>query len=196
MFLVVPNLCILTVLEGYSWLFNIVQLALCAVLWYTGVTNKAGSTSKNHKSVSGNDNKRSPTDKMLFVSTYRAFMNVATILSILAVDFKIFPRRYAKAEVYGTGFMDIGVGSFIFGNAIVSQFARGTLVQGNQGFLVAISKQFFGCMPILVLGLLRLITVKGTNYDESVAEYGVHWNFFFTLAFVKVRFRFFHCKLE
>ena len=115
-------------------------------------------------------------------------MNIATILSILAVDFKIYPRRFAKAEVYGTGFMDIGVGSFIFGHAIISPFARGTSIRSQHKYIEVLKKHFVGCIPIIILGMLRLISIKGTNYHEHVTEYGVHWNFFFTLAFVKVRY--------
>ncbi|XP_070009414.1 uncharacterized protein At4g17910-like isoform X4 [Nicotiana sylvestris] len=59
------------------------------------------------------------------ISAYRVSMNLLTCVCILAVDFKIFPRRYAKAETYGTGLMDIGVGSFIVANALVLRQARG-----------------------------------------------------------------------
>ncbi len=37
------------------------------------------------------------------MSTYRGALLLYTCVSILAVDFPAFPRRYAKAEAYGTG---------------------------------------------------------------------------------------------
>jgi len=58
------------------------------------------------------------------LTNYRAFVNVASAICILAVDFQIFPRRLCKTETYGTGLMDVGVASYIFSNAIVSQDVR------------------------------------------------------------------------
>jgi phosphatidylinositol glycan class W len=44
-------------------------------------------------------------------------------LAILAVDFHAFPRRYAKAEGYGQGLMDVGVGAIVFAAGLVSKAA-------------------------------------------------------------------------
>ncbi|KAI8029380.1 Uncharacterized protein LOK49_LG01G01487 [Camellia lanceoleosa] len=76
------------------------------------------------------------------ISSYRVSIMIVTCLCILAVDFKIFPRRHAKTETYGTSLMDLG-------------------------------------------GLLDLFPQR-VDYQVHVGEYGVHWNFFFTLAAVSI----------
>lgn len=119
-----------------------------------------------------------------FVTTFRVFVNVKTAISILAVDFGVFPRRYAKTETYGTGVMDFGVGAFVFANALVCPEARGKNVSGSK--MNHIRKQLLSVWPLVVLGVGRLVSLKMSGYHEHVTEYGVHWNFFFTLAIVRV----------
>lgn len=58
------------------------------------------------------------------ITLFRSWITIISCVCILAVDFHIFPRRFAKTEVYGTGLMDTGVGFFVISNAIVSPEAR------------------------------------------------------------------------
>ncbi|KAJ3700048.1 hypothetical protein LUZ61_003753 [Rhynchospora tenuis] len=113
------------------------------------------------------------------VSSYRVSVVVVTCLCILAVDFKIFPRRYAKTETYGTSLMDLGVGSFVVVNALTSKQARDSKSLNLKAALQSIS-------PSILLGFGRLISTTGVDYQVHVGEYGVHWNFFFTLAAVSI----------
>ncbi|KZS96987.1 hypothetical protein SISNIDRAFT_477615 [Sistotremastrum niveocremeum HHB9708] len=117
------------------------------------------------------------------VSTYRAHMMLLTILSILAVDFPIFPRELAKCETFGVSMMDLGVGSFVFSQGLVSAIPMVKDVEYlRRPMLSKLSTTIIKLLPIVVLGLLRVILVKGTDYPEHASEYGTHWNFFLTLA--------------
>nr|KAJ0200782.1 hypothetical protein LSAT_V11C600299310 [Lactuca sativa] len=115
------------------------------------------------------------------VSSYRVSLMLITCVCILAVDFNIFPRRYAKTETYGTSLMDVGVGAFVFANSLVSRQARGISTMG-----LNLKSALSSTSPLLVLGFARLVFTSGVDYQVHVGEYGVYWNFFFTLAGVAV----------
>ena len=67
------------------------------------------------------------------------------------------------------------MGSFIFSQGLV---AGPRLSQ--RSFVKTLRSVFI----VLVVGFLRLYFTKTVGYHERTIEYGVHWNFFFTLAFI------------
>lgn len=128
-----------------------------------------------------------------FLAVYRGSLMLVTCVAILAVDFPVFPRRFAKVENWGTSLMDMGVGSFVFSSGVVSarplvkqQLLRLLLPRDAPSPVPSPAARLRAAMrtalPLLALGLVRLAIVKGVDYAEHVTEYGVHWNFFFTLG--------------
>ncbi|XP_052875427.1 uncharacterized protein At4g17910-like isoform X4 [Gossypium arboreum] len=67
-----------------------------------------------------------PNASRASISSYRVVTMFITCLCILAVDFRIYPREYAKTETYVTSLIDLGVGSFVLMNAVTSRQARST----------------------------------------------------------------------
>ncbi|EJD51891.1 GWT1-domain-containing protein [Auricularia subglabra TFB-10046 SS5] len=117
------------------------------------------------------------------LTAYRSHMMLLTALAILAVDFPVFPRFLAKCETFGTSIMDIGVGAFVFSQGVVSAapiLKNPTYL--DEPLLRKLTIVIRKVMPLALLGIIRVLLVKGTDYPEHVTEYGVHWNFFITLA--------------
>jgi len=125
------------------------------------------------------------TSRRPFVTNFRAIMNLLTAICILAVDFKVFPRRFAKTETFGYGLMDTGVGLFVVSNAIVAPEALGYKVK-SQTFISAMWKAINSSIPLILLGSTRFFVTRQIDYHVHVSEYGVHWNFFITLAVTKI----------
>lgn len=120
-----------------------------------------------------------------FVTMFRAITNLVTVLCILAVDFTIFPRKFAKTEYFGYSVMDVGVGLYVISNAVVSPEVRHANNRTHSSSKHII-KTVISCLPLLALGIARFFTLRNIDYQVHVTEYGVHWNFFLTLAVVKI----------
>jgi len=98
------------------------------------------------------------------LTTYRTTIYMLTIISILAVDFPLFPRAFCKTEEYGYGLMDLGTASFVLMSSLTSGYARKL---SQKSFLKVAQTS----LPLFVIGLVRLATTKGVDYQEHVSEY-------------------------
>ncbi|KAJ4333549.1 Glucosaminyl phosphatidylinositol (GlcN-PI) nositol acylation protein [Ascochyta clinopodiicola] len=180
------TLCATTIYSSSPWTLNVLLLLPAVALL---ILEKSTAAKRDVPRLPKKDK---PAETKLdalpvkpFITHYRGAMMVMTCVAILAVDFPVFPRRFAKVENWGTSLMDMGVGSFVFTAGVVS--ARSALKESS-GKRPSLSKRlitsFRHAIPLLVLGTIRFVSVKGLDYAEHVTEYGVHWNFFFTLGFL------------
>ncbi|ORX72098.1 GWT1-domain-containing protein [Linderina pennispora] len=125
-----------------------------------------------------------------YLSIYRGEMMLMTCFCILAVDFWVFPLKFAKVETNGTSVMDLGVGSFVFSAGVVG--AKPFLPRHVKDKVVKTSLAhqlkagLWTAFPILALGFIRYIMTESAEYQKHVSEYGTHWNFFFTLGFLPI----------
>ena len=70
-------------------------------------------------------------------------------------------------------------GAFVASNAMASSDAKSKTMKLNR---LILTKSF----PLLVIGISRWACTAALGYHVAVTEYGVHWNFFFSLFVVKV----------
>lgn len=126
-----------------------------------------------------------PCRRPEYLNTFRAAINLLTAVCILAVDFKCFPKKLAKTETFGFGLMDIGVGLFVFGNGLVAPELNSPDCHSSMSWK-RFEKTLWGCLPLVILGAARFGVTNELDYQQHVSEYGVHWNFFLTLAFTKL----------
>ncbi|XP_012556495.2 phosphatidylinositol-glycan biosynthesis class W protein [Hydra vulgaris] len=173
--IVIPMVLFFTVFSNFNCLSVVILLISVLILLYLYTEKKSFMTILNFI-------KEMDTGDFHYISIYKANIQIATAVCILAVDFNVFPRRFAKADVFGIGVMDCAVGSIIFSTAMTSSFVR----QSNKLNVQILIKTFKSSIFLLALGIFRVTLIKIANYQENISEYGVHWNFFITLAFVKI----------
>ncbi|XP_037556916.1 phosphatidylinositol-glycan biosynthesis class W protein-like isoform X2 [Dermacentor silvarum] len=182
----VPFILSFTLLADY-WaclVFTVIALALGIRLsqrlfdqWIPIARNQGKKLAKN-RSIA----KVAPHDYPGLTSG-RAQVILMTIFGILAVDFSTVPRYFAKTEKTGFSPMDLGVGAFVIIVAISSREAKNSLPAER---LQHVWKAVRGSIALVILGMLRLFMVTVLNYQNPAHEYGVHWNFFFTLACTRI----------
>ncbi|VDN28957.1 unnamed protein product [Dibothriocephalus latus] len=115
----------------------------------------------------------------------RAYILLYTCVCIYAVDFPLFPRRLAKTEAHGVSLMDVGVGlisvSCGIANVPFVYFCR-----TSARSYASMSSVLMSTVILVLMGASRTVVVKLLGYPDHVTEYGVHWNFFITMAALRV----------
>ncbi|KAI9197312.1 GWT1-domain-containing protein [Polychytrium aggregatum] len=167
-----------------EWIPHTVTILLAVVTSMAllrSISSKDGSSSPT-STRQGSEGQLPPKHVPYFV-IYRALVQLLTVVAILAVDFSIFPRMYAKTHRFGVSLMDSGVGAIVCSGGLV---VGERLVQDRSQGLVRFGRSIRTALPVLFLGFARLLLTRSVDYEVNVSEYGVHWNFFMTLAFIPI----------
>lgn len=119
-----------------------------------------------------------PSGHLPHLTNLRSTVMSITMLCILAVDFvHFFPARFRKTHTFGASLMDVGVGTIIYTGDISAglAFARHRRYPRLRDSLTMF-------LMLVTIGCIRTGSMEATGRPPAVAEYGTHWNFFFTLA--------------
>ncbi len=215
----VPSLLVITTAHDFGVTVAL-ALAVFGALALSLLLNKNSSGGSNKSS--SDDSSSGKAGASLYdgaLALLKGSLMLQTVVAILAVDFTPFPARFMKTETFGVSLMDVGVGAFVFTSALshaVAAFharakkataqlaaaAAGSCTVTEAGasstprLMMERLTQLRSCVPLFVLGCIRLVTVKGSEYQEHVTEYGVHWNFFFTLGALPVVVTLAHIAVE
>ncbi|RZB39169.1 GWT1 domain containing protein [Asbolus verrucosus] len=141
--LVIPIVLNVTILADHTLELLITSFVVCSSLIMLVHGSKPGPKPKSQ-----------PIQE--YITNSRSTINIISVVAILAVDFLVFPRKFAKTETFGYSLMDVGVGLFIYSNGIVD---------GGKTNLV---KSLKGCFPLLVLGTFRYLIVKELDYHVII----------------------------
>lgn len=172
--LVLPIIACVTFLNGFILQINIALLVIFLPLVVMHLKNR----------IHMEPFIQIPTRPMQYMTMGRSVVNLMTCVCILAVDFQIFPRDLAKTETFGYGLMDTGVGLYVMINGMVSPESR--KLKNERLSMGKVKKILVSTSPLVLLGVIRFFLVQEIDYQTHISEYGVHWNFFMTLASVRL----------
>eukprot|EP01031_Cornospumella_fuschlensis_P038875 gene38875-47287_t len=159
---------LLTILADFAPLIALVLLLMCSSI--------LASHRKSAATYPTVDSAALASRHQAFITDFKGFVVCLTVVSILAVDFSIFPRYLAKTETWGVSLMDLGTGAYLVSSAVTSRTARG-LEGGGRSY----RGSSMGMLLLLLLGVGRPLALAALNYPQHRSEYGRHWSFFLTL---------------
>ena len=111
------------------------------------------------------------------MSDLKTLCMIATVISIFAVDFHDYPRRFCKTHKLGISLMDVGTGTLMFISGLTSRH----FIYKNWSIFSKIWVNIKSMPLLFALAFVGVLTRWLANHPEVVTEYGVHWNFFWTV---------------
>lgn len=189
LFIVAPTLGVQTVLADavgivHLIMFSIIALLLVFMLIEQSMVCKDGATARHilNKII---EEHHAPTT---FLTYFRSAIFILVACAVLGVDFAIFPRRFAKTETVGHSLMDVGVAAFIAANGLVPPLKTNTRKEEGERKRASrrFSMMYSSTLLLVGLGIVRTLVLSVLGYPYQVSEYGIHWNFFYTLAVVNL----------
>lgn len=98
----------ITIYASEPYLLNTLILLPCLLAFIYGKFTSSSKPSNPIYNKKKMITQRFQLEKKPYITAYRGGMLILTAIAILAVDFPIFPRRFAKVETWGTSLMDPG----------------------------------------------------------------------------------------
>ena len=143
--------------------FDLIQLILGqSILALTLMLFSCGSpkSNKNGKDKKTVEEPQPITESYIKTSLliFRGFLQISTVVCILAIDFPAFPRRFGKTETFGYSPMDLGVGGYVFSSGLV---AGRKLFSKN----VSLWESSKGTFVVLLIGIGRMLVTKLIGYQ-------------------------------
>jgi phosphatidylinositol glycan class W len=177
--LIVPCLLCITVLSDFIAEYIAVAVAAACVAKVAGSTwcRRRDDARQADALACASVLENLGSSRKWFVSEFKAGVMVLTCIAILAVDFRVFPRRFAKTEVFGTSLMDIGVGSCVFAMGLTSPLSQrwrsaSPLPANAREDAPRRSRPLLSwtVVAVVAIGTVRMLVTKGIEYQEHVTE--------------------------
>ena len=121
------------------------------------------------------------------VTNFKASVMLTTVLAILIIDFPLLFERYlCKVEDHGWALMDVGVSAVMFSTGIANKLVVTHKTTKKANFLRELVQSVTGNVGVTIAATIRFFLLTGIEYHDHVTEWGVHWNFFLTIAVLNV----------
>ena len=121
-------------------------------------------------------------------SQYKAMTMLVVVQAILAVDLPtIFDRKMCKTEEFGASLMDVGVALITLNSGMTSRKARPWIKTATiKDTIKDLLNSFLGVIMPILAGFTRLLLISDLDYQEHSSEWGIHWNFYTTIALINL----------